>query len=92
LLTVAEVLTDGAAALPPPMEAREFYACYRERLEYKLRHKLAQIQRTERLLENLPLEQKPAFESLLAEARQHRLEIQTELDQLHRLLSQHTSS
>ncbi len=89
LLTVAEVLTDSAAALPPPLEEREFFVGYRERLEQKLRHKLTQINRTERLLENLPAEQKPAFESLLVEARQHRREIQDELDQLHRLLNQH---
>jgi len=89
LLTVAEVLTDGAVSLPPPLEEHEFYTGYRARLEHKLRHKLTQISRTERLLENLPAEQRPAFEALLAEARQHRLEIQDELDELHQLLSQH---
>lgn len=89
LLTVAEVLTDGPASPPPPLGEREFFAGYRERLEYKLRHKLAQINRTERLLESLPAEQRPAFEALLAEARGHRIEIQAELDQLHRLLNQH---
>jgi len=86
---VAEVLTDGPASMPPPLGEREFFAGYRERLEYKLHHKLSQISRTERLLEGLPAEQKPAFEALLAEARGQRAEIQKELDQLHRLLSQH---
>ncbi|UCH60000.1 MAG: response regulator [Anaerolineales bacterium] len=89
LLTIAEVLTGGTALLPPPLEEREFFTGYRMRLEHKLRHKLTQINRTERLLENLPAEQKPTFEALLNEARQHRKEIQEEVDQLHQLLSQH---
>lgn len=80
------MLTEKPAALPPPLEAHEFVTSYRERLEYKLHHKLSQITRTERLLENLPEEQKPAFEALLAEERNQRAEIQLELDQLYRLL------
>ena len=88
LLTVAEVLTEGPASPPPPLEEREFFAGYRERLEHKLRHKLAQINRTERLLESLPEGQKPAFEALLAEAHTQRAEIQNELEQIHRLLNQ----
>ncbi|MFM8319455.1 MAG: hypothetical protein ACKOC5_00960, partial [Chloroflexota bacterium] len=59
-------------------------------LETKLRHKIGQIQRTERLLETLPEEQKPAFRALLEEACAHRDEIQHELDELYRLLEQHT--
>jgi septation ring formation regulator EzrA len=70
----------------------EFYRGYRERLENKLRHKNTQIVRTERLLESLPEEQKPAFQALLEEARGHREEIQQELDQLYRLLEQHNAS
>jgi septation ring formation regulator EzrA len=91
LLTVAEVLTSGPSTVPQPMEEREFYKGYRERLEYKMRHKVNQIQRTERLLETLPEEQKPAFRALLDEARQHRLEIQKELDELYKLLEQYTA-
>lgn len=86
LLTVAEVLTMGSADIPAPMGEREFYKGYRERLETKLRHKNTQINRTERLLETLPEEQKPVFNALLEEARQHRAEIQGELDQLYHLL------
>ena len=88
LLTVAEVLTESPASPPPPLDEREFYTVYRERLENKLRHKLTQIKRTERLLESLPEGQKPAFEALLAEAHVHRADIQNELEQLHRLLNQ----
>jgi len=86
LLTVAEVLTDGPSTRPKPLGNREFYLGYRERLESKLRHKITQIQRTERLLESLPEEQKPAFLSLLKEARNHRDEIQRELDDLYDLI------
>lgn len=86
LLTVAEVLTAGPSTVPAPLGEREFALGYRDRLESKLRHKITQIQRTERLLETLPEEQKPAFVSLLSEARNHRDEIQRELDELYDLL------
>jgi len=89
LLTVAEVLTAGPSTVPKPMKEQEFYKGYRERLENKLRHKTNQIQRTERLLETLPEEQKPAFTTLLDEARGHRSEIQKELDELYSLLDQY---
>jgi CheY-like chemotaxis protein len=90
LLTVAEVLTAGPATGPMPMDEEQFYKGYRDRLESKLRHKISQIQRTERLLETLPEDQKPAFKALLEEARGHREEIQRELDELYRLLEQYT--
>jgi CheY-like chemotaxis protein len=86
LLTVAEVLTDGPATAQRPMGEQEFYRGYRDRLEYKLRHKLGQIQRTERLLQSLPEEQKPAFRSLLEEACGQRDAIQHELNQLNGLM------
>lgn len=89
LLTVAEVLTQGPSTLPRPLDSQEFYRGYRERLEFKLHHKIGQIQRTERLLETLPEDQRPAFKALLDEAIAHRDEIQHELDELFRLLQQH---
>ena len=88
LLTIAEVLTQGAPVIADPLNDREFYTGYRDRLEAKLRHKTQQIARTERLLLNLPENQKPSFESLLAEERAHREDIQQELDQLVRLLKE----
>jgi CheY-like chemotaxis protein len=88
LLTVAEILTAGPSTVPEPMSDDQFYQGYRERLESKLRHKNTQIARTERLLPTLPTEQRPSFEALLNEARQHRNEIQDELDQLYKLLEQ----
>jgi CheY-like chemotaxis protein len=90
LLTVAEVLTQGPSTMPRALDDQQFYRGYRDRLENKLRHKIGQIQRTERLLESLPEDQKPAFRALLEEARAHREEINLELDQLYRLLEQFT--
>jgi CheY-like chemotaxis protein len=86
LLTVAEILTQGPPTTPEPLSESEFYKGYRERLETKLRHKNTQITRTERLLNTLPVEQKPAFEALLVEARRHREEIQKELNELYHLI------
>lgn len=90
LLTVAEVLNMGIPEIPTPLGEQEFYRGYRERLENKLRHKNAQIARTERLLVTLPAEQKPAFEGLLAEARTQLAEIHQDLDDLYRLLERYT--
>jgi CheY-like chemotaxis protein len=90
LLTVAEVLTMGPPKLPPPLGEREFVMGYRERLEQKLHYKSAQIARTERLLETLPEEQKPAFQALLQEARDQGEQIREELDELYRLLKQYS--
>lgn len=88
LLTVAEILTQGIAAAPAPLDDSQFYSGYRERLEGKLRHKNSQIARTERLLETLPAEQRPAFETLLEQAKHDRDEIQVELTELYRVLDE----
>lgn len=88
LLTVAEILTQGAPAAPNPLDEQSFYHGYRERLEAKLRHKNTQIARTERLLLTLHADQQPAFQALLNSAINDRDEIQRELDDLLRLLSQ----
>ena len=90
LLTIAEVLTMGTAKLPPPMDQEAFYVGYRDRLESKLQYKNSQIARTERLLGGLPEPQKPAFKGLLAEAMRQRDEIESELDQLYRLMDQYS--
>lgn len=87
LLTIAEVLTQGASVIPLPISEREFYQGYRQRLESKLRHKNTQISRTERLLTSLNEDQRPAFETLLSQAIGDRNEIQKELNDLYNLLS-----
>lgn len=89
LLTIAEVLTMDLADPSPPLADQEFYMGYRDRLESKLRYKNIQIARAKRLLESLPEKQKPVFRSLLAEARNHRQDIERELDQLYNLLEQY---
>ncbi len=88
LLTVAEVLTQGISTLPRPMNDEEFYQGYRERLESKLRYKNTQIARTERLLQTLPPDQRPAFDTLLVQSRKDRDDIQSELDELYHILDQ----
>jgi hypothetical protein len=70
------------------MSEAEFYQGYRGRLEQKLHHKKTQIIRTERLLQTLPNEQKPAFESLKMQAVHDRDEIEKELNQLLALLKE----
>jgi CheY-like chemotaxis protein len=89
LLTIAEILTMGNyEQIPAPLSENDFFDGYRDRLEEKLRHKNTQITRTERLLQTLPEEQKPAFDSLLKQAVSDRDEIQKELEQLYRILSE----
>ncbi|NLG98525.1 MAG: response regulator [Chloroflexi bacterium] len=89
LLTIAEILTMGSpGTIPAPMSESEFFDGYRERLEQKLRYKKTQIARTERLLQTLPDEQKPAFESLLQQSIADQEQIQLELEQLDKLLEE----
>ena len=88
LLTVAELLTTPEPA-PEPLGEQAFYSGYRERLEHKLRHKNTQISRTERLLTTLPMSQRPAFETLLAQTQNDRDEIQVELNEIYRILDEY---
>ncbi len=80
LLTVAEVLQEGLSPATPPLDDATFYRGYLERLETKLRHKSAQITRLERLIPSMPEEQRPAFISMLTEARRERQTIRQELE------------
>ena len=89
LLTIAEVLISGIDNPPPPLDSREFYLGYRDRLESKLRYKNIQIARAERLLRALPEKQKHSFNTLLEESRNQRQEIEHKLQQLYQLLKQH---
>ncbi len=92
LLSVAEVLTQGTAPSKAPIiDERSFYSGYRDRLESKLRHKVTQISRIERLLQTLPVEQRSAFETLQTNAINDRDEIQAELDELIKILNELSS-
>jgi CheY-like chemotaxis protein len=86
LLTIAEILTQGPPTMPAPLEDKEFYQGYQNRLKDKLRHKNNQMARIERLLVDLPPQQKPTFYDLLNETRSHRDQIQGELDRVSQLL------
>jgi len=87
LITVAELLADGPAATPRPLEDKAFYLGYRDRLETKLHHKNTQITRAERLIRTLPAEQAPAFQDLLRQATRDRTQIRAELDQIEKSIN-----
>lgn len=88
LLTIAEIMTQEPATGPEPLDSKDFYQGYRDRLEQKLRHKSTQIARTERLIPTLPPEQRPAFEAMLQQAKNDRENIQSELDEIYRVLEE----
>lgn len=88
LLTIAEIMTQEPVTGPEPLNSRDFYQGYRDRLENKLRHKSTQIARTERLIPTLPPEQRPAFESMLQQAKHDRENIQSELNEIYRVLDE----
>jgi CheY-like chemotaxis protein len=88
LLTIAEIMTQEPSTAPEPLNTRDFYLGYRDRLEHKLRHKSTQITRTERLIPTLPVEQRPAFESMLQQAKNDRENIQSELNEIYRVLDE----
>ena len=88
LLTVAETLTRGPQTGPTPPEKGHFYRGYRQRLLTKLRHKKAQITRTEHLLKTISEDKRPIFEALLQEAMHHRDIIQEELEEVERALAE----
>lgn len=88
LLTIAEIMVQDPATLPQPLNSKDFYQGYRERLEQKLRHKNMQISRTERLLPTLAGEQRPAFQSMLDQALGDRENIQGELQNIYRLIDE----
>jgi CheY-like chemotaxis protein len=92
LLTIAEIMVQDPATLPEPLNNRDFFQGYRERLEQKLRHKNTQISRTERLIPTLPAEQRAAFQAMLQQAYGDRENIQTELQEIYRTLDEMKAS
>jgi CheY-like chemotaxis protein len=88
LLTVAEIMTQGAPTSPEPLNSKVFYQGYRERLEQKLRHKHTQIQRLERLIPTLPEAQRPAFKNMLEQSNADRENIKAELQEIYRILEE----
>ncbi len=88
LLSVAEVLTQGPISIPPPMDGRNFYTGYSQRLESKLRYKNVQITRTKRLLKTVAESQRSAFETMLEESIQQRAEIEAQMNSLRKKLQE----
>ena len=86
LLTIAETMTQNPATLPEPLDEKNFYQGYRERLEQKLRHKNTQTARTERLIPTLPAEQRPAFQSMHQQALNDIENIRAELQEIYRII------
>jgi len=87
LKTVADLLSRGAVPDSKPLDTRRFYEGYRARLETKLKQKVAQIARTESMLETLSEEEKRSFKASLQTAIDERDEIQLLLEQLRDLLN-----
>jgi CheY-like chemotaxis protein len=84
LKTISELL---AAKTKPrePMNQQAFYEGYRKRLEEKLSQKVAQIARTEGMMETLTEEEKKSFRISLQEFKNERDDIQNLLEQIHQL-------
>lgn len=88
LLTIAEILTHRSPVAPEPLNNRDFYHGYRDRLEHKLRHKNTQIMRTERLLPTLAEAQRPAFDAMLKQAYNDQAAIHADLKEIYRVLDE----
>jgi CheY-like chemotaxis protein len=82
LLSVAEVLSNRTLQKRAPITSQEFYRGYRARLESKRQVKLDQVERARRLVNTVPIEQKPMFESLLTQTKVQLADIETELQLL----------
>jgi CheY-like chemotaxis protein len=80
--TISELLTKGPATTPSVMSEAEFYEGYRQRLEQKLKQKIIQITRDERLMSTIPEEEKSTFRSSLQMAMNERDELQRLLGEL----------
>jgi CheY-like chemotaxis protein len=88
LLTIAEIMVQDPADVAAPLDDKDFYQGYRERLEQKLRHKNTQIARTQRLIPTLPEEQRQAFQSMLDQALADIENIQAELQEIYHTLDE----
>jgi hypothetical protein len=74
------------------LKEREFFEKYQTRLETKLEQKNTQIARAERLLQTVPLNEKPGFEATLNQAISDRQSIEIELENLRKHLNSNGSS
>jgi len=79
---IERIIAQGDNVPLPSLSEEEFYDGYRKRLETKLKQKVTQITRDERLLETLPEEEKASFKVSLNMAVGEREEIQQLLNQI----------
>ena len=79
---IERIIAQGDNVPLPSLSEEEFYDGYRKRLETKLKQKVTQITRDERLLETLPEEEKASFKVSLNLAVGEREEIQQLLNQI----------
>lgn len=84
LKTVAELLKEKTQPRQP-MNQKAFYEGYRRRLEEKLSQKVAQIARTEGMLDTLDSDEKTTFTASLHQFIEERDEIQLLLKQIRKL-------
>lgn len=92
LLTVAEVLTQSQRGEITILDEAAFYRGYWERLETKLRQKIQQATRLERLIPTLPEAQRPAYQAMLQEIHQQQALLREELDDVQRRLQEMNAS
>ena len=78
LMAVDTALTTRHESVSP-LDQKEFNQRHRDRLEQKLKHKNELIERMEKLLDNLPLEQRTQFEALLKAEKKERDTVLSEL-------------
>jgi len=79
---IERIIAQGDNVPLPSLSEEEFYDGYRKRLETKLKQKVTQITRDERMLETLPEEEKASFKVSLNLAVGEREEIQQLLNQI----------
>jgi len=92
LKTIADLIKQPPKEFPMLLKEREFFEKYQTRLETKLEQKNTQIARAERLLQTVPLNEKPGFEATLNQAISDRQSIEIELENLRKHLNSNGSS
>lgn len=80
LLAAVDTALSTMHSAVTPLGEKEFNQRHRDRLEQKLKHKNELIQRMEKLLDNLPSEQRTQFEALLEAERKERDTVLGELE------------
>lgn len=86
--TIREILLEKVDATAKPMDPKEFYIKYKERLENKLAQKNAHISRINMLIPTISENQKNTYQNMLTNAVFDRENIIHELAEINTLLNQ----